>query len=138
MRAGHVEIERHFYSVPFRYLREQVDVRVTERTVEIFFKGERIGVHPRSFGVGGQTTQPDHMPPNHRAFAGWTIAKLSDDAVPRRAILTRQICTPENTAIRLPKHRTRRAALNTRPRFRRRTARQSTSAATRRISQNAL
>jgi transposase len=94
----HVDIERHFYSVPFRYLREQVDVRVTERTVEIFFKGERIGVHPRSFGVGGQTTQPDHMPPNHRAFAGWTIAKLSDDAAkigPQTALMMARICAAQ-------------------------------------------
>jgi transposase len=90
--------QRHFYSVPFRYLREQVDVRITERTVEIFFKGERIGVHPRHFGVGGRTTQPDHMPPNHRAFAGWTIAKLSDDAArigPQTALMMARICAAQ-------------------------------------------
>jgi transposase len=84
--------------VPFRYLREQVDVRITERTVEIFFKGERIGVHPRHFGVGGRTTQPDHMPPNHRAFAGWTIAKLSDDAArigPQTALMMARICAAQ-------------------------------------------
>jgi len=73
----HVEIDRRFYSAPFRYLREQVDVRITERTVEIFFKGERIAAHPRHIGAGGQTTQPDHMPPNHRAFAGWTAIRAA-------------------------------------------------------------
>lgn len=94
----HVEIDRHFYSAPFRYLREQVDVRITERTVEIFFKGERIAAHQRHIGVGGQTTQPDHMPPNHRAFAGWTIAKLSDDAArigPQTALMMARICAAQ-------------------------------------------
>ena len=76
----HVDIERHHYSVPYRFLRDEVEVRVAARTVEIFCKGERIAVHPRSSAAGGQTTQPDHMPESHRAFAGWTSAKILDDA----------------------------------------------------------
>jgi hypothetical protein len=38
----HVEVEGHFYSVPYRFARSEVEVRLTGRTVEIFVKGERI------------------------------------------------------------------------------------------------
>jgi transposase len=41
----HVEVERHFYSVPYRFARAEVEVRLTGRTVEMFVKGERIAVH---------------------------------------------------------------------------------------------
>jgi transposase len=35
----HVEVEKHFYSVPYRFARAEVEVRLTGRTVEIFAKG---------------------------------------------------------------------------------------------------
>src|SRR2546429_3795365 len=38
----HVELEGHFYSVPYRFARSEVEVRLTPRAVEIFLKGERI------------------------------------------------------------------------------------------------
>ena len=41
----HVDVEGHFYSVPYRFARSEVEVRLTGRTVEILVKGERIAVH---------------------------------------------------------------------------------------------
>jgi hypothetical protein len=41
----HVEVGHHFYSVPHRLVREQVDVRCTETTVECFFNGKRVASH---------------------------------------------------------------------------------------------
>jgi transposase len=46
----HVEVEKHFYSVPYRFARAEVEARLTSRTVEIFVKGERIAVHQRGSG----------------------------------------------------------------------------------------
>jgi len=43
----HVEADAHYYSVPHRFMRSEVDVRLTTRTVEIFLKGERIAAHER-------------------------------------------------------------------------------------------
>ena len=43
----HVELEGHFYSVPHRFARSEVEVRLTPRAVEIFLKGERIAAQPR-------------------------------------------------------------------------------------------
>jgi transposase len=72
----HVDVEGHFYSVPHRFARQQVDARLTSRTVEIFLKGERIAVHARNSGNGKHTTVADHMPSSHRRFADWTIERI--------------------------------------------------------------
>ena len=44
----HVEVERHYYSVPSRLIREQVEARITDSTIEIFHKGSRVASHARS------------------------------------------------------------------------------------------
>jgi transposase len=72
----HVEIERHYYSAPFGLAREDVEVRVTARTVEIFHKGQCVAGHRRSFTPGRHTTNPEHMPASHRKHLEWTPSRL--------------------------------------------------------------
>jgi transposase len=82
-RAGldyHVEIDRHYYSVPWRFAREQIETRITATTIELFRKGERIAAHIRSSGNGRHTTVAEHMPSAHRRFADWTIERISREA----------------------------------------------------------
>ncbi len=82
-RAGldyHVEIERHFYSVPYRFARDEIEARITARTVELFHKGERIATHMRGSGNGRHTTVAEHMPSAHRRFADWTIERIRREA----------------------------------------------------------
>jgi transposase len=82
-RAGidyHVEVADHYYSVPYRFARIEVEVRYTLRTVEIFLKGERIAVHQRMSGNHKHTTVPDHMPSAHRRYQGWTVERIRQDA----------------------------------------------------------
>ena len=76
----HVDIDRHYYSVPYRFAREDVEVRLTARTVEVFAKGERIAAHLRSSGNGKHTTVQEHMPSSHRRYADWTIERIRRDA----------------------------------------------------------
>ena len=76
----HVEVEKHYYSVPHRFVRAEVEVRFTARTVEIFHKGERIAAHQRMSGNHKHTTVPEHMASSHRRYAGWTIARIRQDA----------------------------------------------------------
>ena len=76
----HVEAENHFHSVPCRFARAEVEVRLTTRTVEIFARGERIAAHRRGSGDGKHTTTPEHMPSSHRRYAGWTIERINRDA----------------------------------------------------------
>lgn len=76
----HVDAGAHYYSVPYRFARAEVDVRLTVRTVEIFLKGERIAAHMRVSGNRKHTTVADHMPSSHRRYAGWTIDRIRQDA----------------------------------------------------------
>src|SRR5271170_6127219 len=76
----HVDVDRHYYSVPYRFAKDAVEVRLTARTVEVFAKGERIAVHLRSSGNGRHTTVQDHMPSSHRRYADWTIERIRRDA----------------------------------------------------------
>jgi transposase len=72
----HFELEGHFYSAPHRLVREQLDIRYTEATVECLHKGQRVASHAKSTVQGGYTTTPEHMPKAHREYAEWTPQRL--------------------------------------------------------------
>lgn len=72
----HVELDGHWYSAPFRLIRELVDVRIAGKTVEIFHKGQRIASHARAPNRRGHTTIAEHMPSAHRRHGQWTPARL--------------------------------------------------------------
>jgi transposase len=76
----HIEIADHYYSVPSRLIREHVDARITDTTVEIFYKGSRIASHIRSTLKNHHTTITEHMPSAHRRYAEWTPARLTQEA----------------------------------------------------------
>jgi transposase len=82
-RAGldyHIEVHGHWYSVPYRLIREVLEARITDRTVEIFHHGVRVAVHVRSPMRHRHSTVPDHMPSAHRRYADWTPARLRREA----------------------------------------------------------
>ncbi len=72
----HVEIDGHYYSVPYHLVREKVDVRLTKGTVEICHRGKRVASHPRSFSRGKATTTDDHRPAAHKAYLEWTPSRI--------------------------------------------------------------
>ncbi len=76
----HVEVDKHYYSAPHTLLREKVWVRLTERTVEIFHKGERVAAHARTSSNRQHTTVRDHMPSSHRRYADWTPERIKRQA----------------------------------------------------------
>jgi transposase len=72
----HVELDGHYYSVPHRFVRTEVQLRITASTVEAFAGQQRIACHPLSKLRGRHTTCADHMPASHRAHREWTPQKL--------------------------------------------------------------
>ena len=62
----HIEFENHLYSVPHTLIHQKVDIRATERMVEIFHHGESVAIHPRNFRPGRFSTLREHMPTNHQ------------------------------------------------------------------------
>ena len=65
--------------MPFALLRETVDARFTDGTIEIFHKGKRIASHVRS-RAHKHTTIPEHMPSSHRRYAEWSPARMLREA----------------------------------------------------------
>ncbi len=72
----HVEVERHYYSVPYGLVGERVDVRASARTIEVFARGRRVASHLRSSAPGRHTTETAHMPESHRRHLEWTPSRL--------------------------------------------------------------
>ncbi len=72
----HVELDRHYYSVPCQLVGRQLDIRFTQGTVECFHKGRRVASHHRCRRPGGYTTVGEHMPRSHQEQAGWTPERV--------------------------------------------------------------
>ena len=67
----HIQVDHHYYSVPYQLLHEKLDIRLTASLVEAFRKGVRVAAHVRSHNKNGYTTLPEHMPPEHKFYAEW-------------------------------------------------------------------
>ena len=59
----HVDVDKHYYSVPHRFARAEVELRLTGRSVEIFARGERIAAHLRLSGNGNTRPYKNTCPP---------------------------------------------------------------------------
>jgi transposase len=68
----HIQYQRHYYSVPYELRHKDVELRVTEQTIEVFYRGRRVASHLRDATPGYHTTLPEHMPASHRASLEWT------------------------------------------------------------------
>lgn len=62
----HIELLKCFYSVPFKYLKEKVDIKYSTTLVEIYHKSKLIATHPRLRRVNDTSTLKEHMPLNHQ------------------------------------------------------------------------
>ena len=68
----HISLDGMLYSVPYEYIKRKVDVRATDKVVEIFFNHNRIASHRRLYGRKGQySTVTEHMPPEHQQYLEW-------------------------------------------------------------------
>jgi len=72
----HVEVDGHYYSVPYQLVQQQLEVRLTAHTVELLPKGQRVASHVRSHQQGHHTTIAEQMPKAHQAYAHWTPQRL--------------------------------------------------------------
>jgi len=68
----HVEVERHYYSVPYTLVKKKLDIRYTASTVECFYRNKRVASHLRDNRPGRHSTVKEHMPVSHRKYLEWT------------------------------------------------------------------
>ena len=73
----HVEIDGHYYSVPYTLIKQQLEARMTHCTIECFHKGQRVASHPRSRIKGQHSTVNEHMPTTHRQYGDWSPQRLT-------------------------------------------------------------
>lgn len=72
----HVAYDGNWYSVPYTLSGEQVDVRSTPTTVEIFHRGKRVASHLRSREQNKPVTQNEHRPKSHQAHLAWPPSRI--------------------------------------------------------------
>lgn len=91
----HIIADRMHYSVPYEYIRYEVDVRMTGNTVEVFYKNQRIASHVRLHGLPEQrSTVPEHMPEKHRQYLIWNaeaFVEWADKVGPNTSIVMKSI-----------------------------------------------
>ncbi len=73
---SHVEFDEHYYSVPHPLIGQQMEVRATQRCVEVLHRGQRVASHARSAHKGKFTTVPEHLPEGYRAHLQWSPERL--------------------------------------------------------------
>ncbi len=72
----HIELDGHYYSVPYALVHELVDAWLTATTVDVFHRGQRVAAHLRSDVRGTHTTEPAHMPKAHQRHLEWTPSRI--------------------------------------------------------------
>lgn len=77
----HVQVEGHFYSVPFTLIKEVLEVCIRPRIVQVFHRSRMVATHRRSTAVGAHTTLPEHMPAHHRHQVEWTPERFESWAL---------------------------------------------------------
>lgn len=76
----HIELDRRYYSVPHALVGQTVNVRITDRTVEILHRGQRVAAHLKGTHKGQFTTDAAHRPAAHQA-----VIELSHERLLQRA-----------------------------------------------------
>ena len=91
----HIAVDKMHYSVPYEYIKHKVDVRLTQRMVEVFYNNHRICSHPRLHGRAGQYhTVESHMPEDHKKYVQWNGDRFihwAESIGPSTAIVIRAI-----------------------------------------------
>lgn len=106
-RNCHVVYLRKYYSVPFEYLGEEVDIRATRLAVELFYHHRRIASHRRLYGKEEYSTVREHMPPDKLFFTDWDKERFLEwsakigvstrrvvESIFDRSVVEQQACRP--------------------------------------------
>lgn len=74
MKNGHVYLteDQHYYSVPFELIGKKINLQYSRTSVEIFHNYEPVAKHKRVRSPGNYSTEPSHMPPQHKYVTEWS------------------------------------------------------------------
>jgi transposase len=77
----HVDLEKHYYSVPHALQGKRLEAHLAEHTVTLYHAGKVVAEHPRSHRKGQHSSLPAHMPAHHQALLEWSPERLLGWAV---------------------------------------------------------
>ncbi len=74
MKNGHVSLnaDKHYYSVPYRFIGKKVKLMFSRTTVEVYYNYECIATHQRIKSPYNYTTDKEHLASTHRFVSDWT------------------------------------------------------------------
>jgi transposase len=78
MKNGYIQLseDKHYYSVPYRYIGCRVKIIYSATAVAIFYNKERVAYHARSSKRYGHSTIHDHMSSSHQFVSEWNPDKF--------------------------------------------------------------
>lgn len=73
-KTSHVylSVDKHYYSVPCRYIGHSIRIHFTEKMVEVFHNHQRISSHLRDRTSNGYSTKKEHLASHHQAYSEWS------------------------------------------------------------------
>ena len=74
----HIRFDNNFYSVPYKYIHSNTEIKATEGIIEIYLKNNNIASHKRSYENHKYITNEIHMPENHTSMLKWTPERICD------------------------------------------------------------
>jgi transposase len=81
-RNCHVRLaeDKHHYSVPYRYVGQQVKIVCDGHTLEVYAHSERIAFHLRNRLAHGYSTKKEHLPASHQYLMNWSVEYFQQQA----------------------------------------------------------
>jgi transposase len=76
----HIEVQRAYYSVPYRLIGQTVEVRLTAHALEVFHHTKLVAAHRRASQRGRRATRDAHRPPQHVAVVEQSLTRVIDKA----------------------------------------------------------
>ena len=64
----HIQFEKSYYSAPYKLIRQELWLKITENTVKIFHDYEMVAIHPRAHYPGTKAGEVEHLPPEAIAY----------------------------------------------------------------------
>jgi transposase len=64
----YLSIDKHYYSVPYKWTGEKVKVIYTRSMVRIYVQGNMVAIHPRDYTIGVYSSIPDHLCSHHQHY----------------------------------------------------------------------
>jgi transposase len=82
MKNGHIYLneDQHYYSVPYELIGKKLQLQYSRSEVDLYLKYELVASHKRVRSPHNYTTDPAHLPAQHRYVTEWSPAFFMEKA----------------------------------------------------------